>query len=95
MTLKFSKRPTTARIILEKNKAGEITLPDLKDRWTYQWLESKNRFTDTQSLNVRQGNTNAVREGWASSKWLWEKKEKNPDSYLIPYTNAITDQFNI
>lgn len=65
MILKFSKRPKTAKIILEKNKAGEITLPDLKDRWTYQWLEFKNRFTNTQSLTVRQGDTNAVREGWA------------------------------
>ena len=25
----------------------------------------------------------------------WEKKEKNLDPYLIPYTNSITDQFNI
>jgi len=32
MILKFSKRPKAAKIILEKNKAGEITLPDLKDR---------------------------------------------------------------
>lgn len=65
MILKFRKRPKTAKIILEKNTAGERTLPDLKDRWAYQWLEFKNRLTDTQSLNVRQGDTNAVREGWA------------------------------
>lgn len=65
MILKFSKRPKTAKIILEKNKAGELTLPDPKERWTYQWPEFKNRFTDIQSLNVRQGDTNAVREGWA------------------------------
>lgn len=65
MILKFCKRPKTAKIILEKNTAGEITLPDLKDRWANQWLEFKNRLTDTQSLNVRQGDTNAVREGWA------------------------------
>lgn len=65
MILKFSKRPKTAKIILEKNKAGELTLPDLKERWTYQWPEFKTRFTDIQSLNVQQGDANAVREGWA------------------------------